>query len=163
MILAGISLDKKTIIRDSQDLNRNIPAASTPLPKLLLPMKNKLYQFLLLFLFGFSFQASAKPEGEKTKPYRFRAGDDFKLTVFQQPDLTKSLTIGQDGKVSIPTIKQAIPLRGLTLKEAEQRVRQALSKGGANPTPIALKMLEYSQEFVHVSGAVYYPGAIEIP
>lgn len=126
-------------------------------------MKKISYQFFLLLLLGFTSQLSAEPQGAKSEPYRLRDGDHFRLTVFQRPDLTKSLSIDQDGKVSLPTIQGAIPLRGLTLKEAEQKIRESLAEGRAKFPPMALAMLRYAREFVHVSGEIHRPGPVELP
>lgn len=120
------------------------------------------YQLILVLLIGLSSQLSAEPQEDKKEAYRLRVGDYFKLTAFAHPDLTKSFTIDQTGNVFIPMVEEAIPLKGLTLKEATQKILQSFPKNKAN-LRISLEILKFAQHFAEVRGEVNAPGPIHLP
>ncbi len=125
-------------------------------------MKNNLHRFVLLLLFGLTSFVSGEPVAGPLKAYRLKIDDELQLSVFLQPDLAKRLTIDRQGKVSVPMIEKAIPLVGLTRAEAVEKIRQAYADGFLKFPVVDLKITQFAQDFVKISGRVMRPGDIPI-
>lgn len=109
---------------------------------------------LALLLTGVSLAAQAQ-----TKPdYPLGAGDAIRVQVFQNPDLTIETRVSESGSISYPLIG-AVALGGLSLAVAEQKIADALQKGGFIQKPqVNITLTQIRGNQVAVLGQVNRPG-----
>lgn len=108
--------------------------------------------WLLLALPAVSVAADATDAG-----YRLGSGDEIEILVYGEDDLTVRTRLGDSGVISYPFLGN-LTLKGLSVAEAEQKVRDGLRDGYLlNPT-VSINILEYRPFFVN--GEVNRPGAI---
>jgi polysaccharide export outer membrane protein len=93
------------------------------------------------------------PEGE---PYRLDNGDQLRITVFGQDNMTGEYSVDGSGFISMPLIAQ-VEARGHTAKELEQEISERLVSGGLliNPS-VNVQILTYRPFFI--LGQVAHPG-----
>lgn len=95
---------------------------------------------------------------QTTTDYRLGAGDDIRILVFQNPDLTVDTRVPDSGVVSYPLIGE-VRLGGLSVTAAQKAIADALTKGNFVKNPqvtISLGMVRGNQ--VSVLGQVTKPG-----
>lgn len=95
---------------------------------------------------------------QATTDYKLGAGDDIRILVFQNPDLTVDTRVPDSGVISYPLIG-AVKLGGLSVTAAQKVVADALTKGNFVKNPqvtISLGMIRGNQ--VSVLGQVTKPG-----
>src|SRR6185295_17406118 len=80
---------------------------------------------LVAMVAAFSFCASAQ---DRQPEYLLGAGDNIRLTVFQNPDLTVETRVTENGTISFPLVG-SVKVGGLTIPAAEQAVAKALKDG----------------------------------
>ncbi|NET72626.1 MAG: sugar ABC transporter substrate-binding protein [Sphaerospermopsis sp. SIO1G2] len=126
-----------------------------------------------------SFQATINPEGNITVPLlgdisltgltlkeaenKIRIGLDryvinpiiYLSLAGQRPNLSFQAPVNQDGNVIIPQIGQ-LYVKGLSLEEAEVRIRSALSAITTDPVVVSLGQMRPVQ--ITISGEVFRPG-----
>jgi polysaccharide export outer membrane protein len=86
--------------------------------------------------------------------------DRIDLMVWNYPDLTRSLLVKEDGTVFVPNAGH-IELAGLTLREAQNKLTQALAVVIDNPQ-IDLTPVEIRSKRFYVLGEVKMPGGYPI-
>lgn len=94
--------------------------------------------------------------------YILQPMDVVKVEVFQEPDLERQVRIAQDGSVTLPLINK-VDLRGRTVHQAEELVRELYNKDYLVNPQINLRVMEYAKRDVKVLGQVGKPGAVDIP
>jgi len=86
------------------------------------------------------------------------AGDNIRITVFQNPDLTTEARLSPLGEIVFPMIGE-VALGGLTQAEAGARIAQLLRNGKFILRPqVSVAMLEARSRVVHVLGQLSRPG-----
>ena len=93
-------------------------------------------------------------------PYKLRVGDTIQLNFRLSPELNQTATVDPDGTVSLLVIGR-IPLEGLTVSEARQKILDKESKHLVNPE-INLQVTNFQRDYVIVAGEVYQPQKIEM-
>lgn len=93
-------------------------------------------------------------------PYKLRSGDTLQLDFRLSPELNQVATIDPDGTVSLLVIGR-IPLEGLTVAEARQKILTLESKHLVHPE-INLQVTNFQRDFVVVAGEVVQPQKIEM-
>ncbi|MDZ8055353.1 MAG: polysaccharide biosynthesis/export family protein [Aulosira sp. ZfuVER01] len=68
-------------------------------------------------------------------PYRLGTGDDISVVVQRFPDLSFQATINPEGNIIVPLIK-TVPLQGLTLLEAQEKIRSLLNRYVVEPVVV---------------------------
>ena len=99
---------------------------------------------------------------EGSEPYRLKANDQVRLSVFQEPDLLTEVTLTLGGEASFPLIG-SVKLGGMSLKEAEERVTELYNADYLVEPKLSINLMAASAERVTVIGAVVKPGEISIP
>jgi polysaccharide export outer membrane protein len=89
--------------------------------------------------------------------YRLNVGDKVYLSVPQRPTLNRTLTIEDDGTVSLPLIG-AIRAAGLTLAEFQTAVLEALQTLYASVDEVNVTVEELAGKVIYVTGQVAHPG-----
>jgi polysaccharide export outer membrane protein len=86
--------------------------------------------------------------------YRLGAGDQIRITVFNEPDLTGPFTVGAQGMIAYPLVG-SIRAGGLTVPEFTAALQAALSTYVRNPS-VAVEITNYRPFFI--LGEVQRPG-----
>ena len=96
--------------------------------------------------------------GETLREYPLGAGDDIRVLVFQNPDLTVEARVSERGAISYPLIG-SVQIGGLSVAAAEKRIADALKSGGFVRQPqVNIVLLQVRGNQVSVLGQVNRPG-----
>ena len=80
------------------------------------------------------------------------------ITVYDSPELTRTVRVGSDGDIRLPMLRQHIPAAGLYPAELETAIAAALTDGNVLVDPIvSVSVVEYRSRPISVSGAVKNP------
>ncbi len=101
--------------------------------------------------------AEAVAEGASWDDYVYRLGpgDEIRLIVYQEPDLSGTFTINATGEVALPLVG-AIEAQNLTIEEFSARVSEALSNGYLQDAQVAAEIVTYRPYYIY--GEVTKPG-----
>jgi len=106
---------------------------------------------LLLLFSGFFTTAFAQE-------YRLGDGDNIRIVVFQNPELTLETRVSEDGSITFPLIG-SVRIGGLTISAAAQTIATALKSGGYIQQPqVNISLLKNLGNQVSVLGQVGRPG-----
>ena len=90
--------------------------------------------------------------------YEIGRGDNIRIVVFQNPDLTVETRVTENGTISYPLVG-TVKVGGLTIPAAEQAIAKALSAGGFIQKPqVNISLLKNLGNQVSVLGWVQRPG-----
>ncbi|WP_426955255.1 polysaccharide biosynthesis/export family protein [Muricoccus radiodurans] len=85
---------------------------------------------------------------EAPGPYRLGAGDQLRVSVFNDPRLTGEFRVTDTGNVALPLVG-SIAVAGRTAQESERLVERAMrDKSLFNDPSVAIEVLEYRPVFV---------------
>lgn len=119
-------------------------------------MLERLQLLLLLFVASlFSIVAAAQ---DTPSDYRLGDGDNIRIVVFQNPDLTLDTRVAETGNITFPLIG-VIKVGGLTLAGAADAIAKALQAGNFIQKPqVNIQLIRNSGNQVSVLGLVGRPG-----
>jgi polysaccharide export outer membrane protein len=101
---------------------------------------------------GYSYSYSNLP----TQPVG--PDDLLALSVYDSPELTRSVRVDAGGNIRLPMLKDPIQVQGKVPSQIESAVAQALTKGNVLVDPIVtVTIVEYQSRPVNVVGAVKTP------
>ncbi|HQR03418.1 MAG: polysaccharide export protein EpsE [Proteobacteria bacterium] len=90
--------------------------------------------------------------------YRLGEGDNIRISVFQNTDLTLETRVSENGMITFPLIG-AIKIGGMTIASAEQAIAKALQDGSFVKKPqVSILLLKNLGNQVSVIGQVGHPG-----
>jgi polysaccharide export outer membrane protein len=92
--------------------------------------------------------------------YRLTIGDKLRVEVYKDPQLSQSLQVRPDGKVTLPLIGD-INAAGLTSLELREQIATALKEYVTNPV-VTVIVVETVPPVVYVMGEVTNPGSIPL-
>ncbi|MBT8419918.1 MAG: polysaccharide export protein [Gammaproteobacteria bacterium] len=101
------------------------------------------------------------PPTPRTTDYRLNPQDLVNVTVFQVPELSTTQNIGNTGHIQLPLIGH-IAIGGLTMKEAEQRITDRLSRDYLQNPRVNVFVKEYKGLKFTMLGAIRKPGVFDI-
>ncbi|MGH8750815.1 MAG: polysaccharide export protein EpsE [Burkholderiales bacterium] len=111
----------------------------------------------LLFVLAAAFAVCASAQ-DKQPEYRLGSGDNIRIVVFQNPDLTVETRVSENGTISFPLIGE-IKIGGMIIGSAEQTIAKALQSGGFIKQPqVNILLLQNRGNQVSVLGQVGRPG-----
>ena len=85
---------------------------------------------------------------EPAGPYRLGAGDQVRVTVFNDPRLTGDFRVSDTGSLALPLVG-LVPVQGRTTEQAARQIEETLSSRGLfNDPSVALEILTYRPVFV---------------
>jgi polysaccharide export outer membrane protein len=120
------------------------------------PHLQRLVQMFLLMCWALLAQAQV-PTAEDPD-YRLAAGDQIRVQVFQNPDLTVETRVSEGGAIRYPLIG-TVEIVGLSLSAAENKIADALRSGGYLKQPqVNIALLQVRGNLVAVLGQVNRPG-----
>jgi polysaccharide export outer membrane protein len=95
---------------------------------------------------------------DKPVEYRLGAGDNIRISVFQNPNLTLETRVSEDETISYPMIGR-VRVGGMTLSGAEQAIAKALHEGNyINDPQVNIVPLQIRSSQVSVLGLVNRAG-----
>jgi polysaccharide export outer membrane protein len=98
---------------------------------------------------------------DTTPPYRFYPGDEIEVTVFSAPELTRTVTVGPDGRIALPLVG-AVRAADLTAAELHDALASAYAAHLRMPE-LTVTPRSYGSRQVFVGGEVARPGIYEMP
>ncbi len=102
-----------------------------------------------------------------SKTYVIEEKDVLAISVFEEPDLSVSLKVAENGTIALPLIRE-VEVKGLTTYEIEQKLEKHLKDGEFLINPwVSVKldislMTQYGDKEIFVIGAVNRPGPIKV-
>ena len=83
---------------------------------------------------------------ELVAPYRLNSGDQLRVVVFGQPDLSNTYLVDQSGAISMPLIG-AVPVRGTTTAALEATIAGRLRNGYLRHPDVSVEVDKYRPFF----------------
>ncbi len=102
------------------------------------------------------------PSSVQSDDYVLQPLDLLQIRVFQEPDMDREVRISRESHVSLPLVGR-IDLKGLTIRGAEERIRELYDRDYLVNPQINITVLEYARRIVSVLGSVSTPGEVEFP
>lgn len=119
---------------------------------------------LLLFCIGCFAQTTApRPSGEEAgtpnlPAQRIGPNDLIAVSVYDSPELTRTIRVGADGMIRLPMLKQRINAQGRMPAELEVAIAEALNAEQLIVDPfVTVTVAEYHSRPISVAGAVKNP------
>jgi polysaccharide export outer membrane protein len=110
---------------------------------------------------GAAFTTTAAMPGPSQAPasadYRISPLDVLDISVFQVPDLTKTVQVSSTGQISLPLIG-AVQASGRTADELQQDIAAKLGAKYLQSPQVTVFIKEYTSQRYTVDGAVSKPG-----
>lgn len=86
------------------------------------------------------------------------ADDLISVSVYDSPELTRTIRVGDDGQIRLPMLRRTIAAAGLMPRELESSVAEALRAEQILVDPVVtVTVVEYRSRPVSVAGAVKHP------
>ena len=102
--------------------------------------------------------ATSFNEGSNLPVEKIGNNDLVGITVYDAPELTRTVRVGSDGTIRLPMLRRPIPAAGLYPTELETAITAALTDGNVLVDPIVtVSVVEYRSRPISVSGAVKRP------
>lgn len=95
-----------------------------------------------------------------TPDYKLAAGDKLRIEVYKDTQLSQSLQIRPDGKITLPLVGD-VPAAGRTSVELRDAIARALEEYIAKPV-VTVIVTETTPQVVYVTGEVNKPGALTV-
>ncbi len=111
--------------------------------------------FLILVLAlptGVSAQGDSDAEA-----YQLGIGDQLQLSVWQMPELDRTLTVDENGSITVPMIGE-VAASGRSGSEVEREIVDRIQVYHRNITRVSIEVTEYLSKAFYVLGAVTQPG-----
>jgi polysaccharide biosynthesis/export protein len=84
--------------------------------------------------------------------------DLLAISVYDSPELSRTVRVGSDGKIRLPMLKEKIPVQGKLAAEIETAIAEELSNESILVDPVVtVSVAEYKSRPVSVIGAVKSP------
>lgn len=103
---------------------------------------------------------AAAPDPSTASEYRISARDILDVSVFQVPDLTKTVQVSEDGNVTLPLVGK-LAFGGKTTHEAEEALASKLKAKYLQSPQVSILIKQFGQR-VTVSGEVKTPRVIAV-
>lgn len=92
--------------------------------------------------------------------YRLAAGDKLRIEVYKDAQLSQSLQVRPDGKITLPLVGD-VPAAGRTSVELRDAIAKQLEEYIAKPV-VTVIVTETTPQVVYVTGEVNKPGALAL-
>jgi len=92
--------------------------------------------------------------------YVIGAGDMLQVSVWKEPDLTNTLPVRPDGKISLPLLND-VPASGLTPMQLGASITEKLKKYVADPR-VTVVVTQINSQRVYVLGEVLHTGSMTL-
>ena len=98
---------------------------------------------------------------DTTPAYRFYPGDEIEVTVFSAPELSRTVTVGPDGRIAMPLIG-SVMAADMTADQVHDALIAAYAPQLRTPE-LSVTPRGYGSRQVFVGGEVARPGIYEMP
>jgi polysaccharide export outer membrane protein len=115
---------------------------------------------IVALLFGAAGALNAQERSYGASEFQLGPGDVIDVSVYKEPDLSATVPVRPDGKISLPLIGE-LPAKGMTAVELQKEVGRKLSQYIANPVVIVI-VKEVNSAQVSVLGEVRTPGMYKL-
>lgn len=95
------------------------------------------------------------PVAQDVADYKLGAGDQLRINVFGEPDLSGQYTVSAQGKIDFPLVGN-VDAAGLTLNDFSASLERVLSKGFLKQPHLSTEVLNYRP--FYILGEVSKPG-----
>ena len=102
-----------------------------------------------------SLESTAAPEAFDVNEYRLGAGDQIRLIVFGEQELSGDFSVDGGGQVSLPLVGE-VHAKGLTIGEFRHAVDEALRSGYLKDPKVSAEVVLYRP--FYILGEVQRPG-----
>jgi polysaccharide export outer membrane protein len=99
---------------------------------------------------------AARPAPDTSNDYRLVPGDKLRIEVYKDTQLSQSLQVRPDGKITLPLVGD-IPASGRTSNELRDSIATSLKEYIANPV-VTVIVVETIPPVIYVVGEVNSPG-----
>lgn len=113
--------------------------------------------FCLFLLLAAPFLPTVGLAQEAVPVYRLGAGDQLELRVWQMPDLDRSLTVDENGRLTVPLIGD-VQAADRTAPEIEAEIVERIQVFHRTVSRVSLELTAYTSKSFYVIGAVTTPG-----
>lgn len=113
-------------------------------------------RLLLVLLCGWFGQVMAAQTRADLQSYQFGPGDTIRISVYQEPDLSVSAEISQQGVIDMPLLG-SVKLTGHTQQSARSYLEQRLKDGYLVAPSVSITVEKYRPFFIY--GEVRNPGS----
>jgi polysaccharide export outer membrane protein len=130
------------------------------------PLKNGLHRLLPLVIVAsfllFNVQASEAQEQtpEESSLYKFGAGDVLEVLVFGEPEISKTVFVRSDGRISLPLVGEVMAA-GITPEALSTKITEKLLKVVEEPN-VTVILTENNSKVYYVLGQIVQPGQYTI-
>ncbi len=100
------------------------------------------------------------PAPEPPADYVIGADDTLHISVWKEPDITATLPVRPDGKISLPLLNN-VPAAGLTPMELAASITEKLKKYIADPR-VTVVVTAMNSRRIFATGEVTHPGAMAL-
>lgn len=111
---------------------------------------------------AFPPQAGVVSGAEVRDNYVLSANDVIQVQVFQEPDLSTTTRVSQDGTVTFPLIGR-VSVSGLSPQAAASTIQELLGKDFLVNPQVSITVTEYAKRRFTVLGQVQKPGSYDMP
>jgi len=120
---------------------------------------HKLLPLVLLAFVSLPAQPQAHSEGGANLPAQLIGPNDLLgVSVYDAPELSRTVRVGADGLIRLPMVKQTIRAQGLFPAELENSIARALQENQILVDPsVTVNIAEYHSRPISVAGAVKMP------
>jgi len=105
-------------------------------------------------------ETAPPPAAEAPSDYVIGSDDQLHISVWKEPDLTETLPVRPDGKISMPLLND-VTAAGLTPSELAKSITEKLKKYISDPH-VTVVVTAMNSRRVFVSGEVLHTGAIAL-
>ena len=102
----------------------------------------------------------AMPASVASSDYVIGADDMLHISVWKEPDLTATLPVRPDGKISLPLLND-VPAAGLTPMQLKDSITEKLKKYLADPR-VTVVVTAMNSRRIFVTGEVLHTGALAL-
>jgi polysaccharide export outer membrane protein len=92
--------------------------------------------------------------------YRIGPQDSLRIDVWKEPEITRTIPVRPDGKISLPLLND-VQAAGLTALELGASIRESLEKFIKDPQ-VTVTVMEINSRRVYVTGEVLHAGAFPL-
>jgi polysaccharide export outer membrane protein len=103
---------------------------------------------------------AAAPAAATTPDYRLASGDKLRIEVYKDAQLSQSLQIRPDGKITLPLVGD-VPAAGRTSVELRDAIAKSLQEYMTDPT-VTVIVTETTPQVIFVTGEVNKPGSYSL-
>jgi polysaccharide export outer membrane protein len=100
--------------------------------------------------------AEVAPEPQASTDYIIGADDNLHISVWKEPDLSETLPVRPDGKISMPLLND-VPAAGLTPLQLKDSITEKLKKFIADPR-VTVVVTAMNSQRIFVTGEVVHTG-----